>query len=551
MNLFLIGHRPGEPLDTAQPRGVLERLLARLPFFPGRPVESWASADGTVAAAWVRHSEEMPYAAEGDGALALFSGRPFRWVSDAEADGRGPADASFFLGQPPTGDLDGRFAAVVFDGSELRGLTDPVGAYPLFETTGDGTRWLSNNPTLLREVGDGEGYDAEALAGLLGGGWPLDGHPIWRGVRRTGLTAPRVTPGGGLDAEGAAARLVAATRALGDWPGRPNVVPVTGGRDSRVVLAAALAAGLDFGGLTGGAPDDPDVVTGRELCLAAGVPHSLLGADPGGDMWTNHRRAAEVLRLTAGGTASLADAAGFPLSAREGPLPLWHSGQGGEIGRSYYGSGEELDAPGLERRLYDAFTGRRAHRRELLSDAGRELVSAQIRGWVAAKLDDGASAADVPDLFYVERRMATWAAPSHGCVEYIRDTTSPLWSRRVVDDLLAPPAGERSAAPYHREVVRRLAPQLEGVPFAAPPQGASLPRKAVRELRRRLRPRPDGFQPIVDDVREQALAADSHPAWEVLDRARCEALLSRPAGSLDAMSRYYVWRLATVFAGES
>ena len=43
-----------------------------------------------------------------------------------------------------------------------------------------------------------------------------------------------------------------------------------------------------------------------------------------------------------------------------------------------------------------------------------------------------------------------------------------------------------------------------------------------------------------------ASARGGHPAWEVLDRARVESLLTRAPGALDTMSRYYVWRLATV-----
>jgi hypothetical protein len=265
-------------------------------------------------------------------------------------------------------------------------------------------------------------------------------------------------------------------------------------------------------------------------------------------MWSDHRRAARVVRLTAGGTATLADAAGFPLGHRDGPLPLWHSGQGGEIGRAYYGSGERLDAAALTRRLYEAFTARRPHRRELLSPAGREVVERQLRSWVDAQLGAGVAAADVPDIFYVGRRMATWAAPTHGCVEYVRDTTSPLWSRRVVADLLAPTADERAGAAYHRATLPVLAPKLTRVePGGRPPSLAS---KAVRELLRRVRGRTsatDQFDPIVADVREQVLAADSHPVWEVLDRERCETLLARPAASLDEMSRYHVWRLATLF----
>jgi hypothetical protein len=37
--------------------------------------------------------------------------------------------------------------------------------------------------------------------------------------------------------------------------------------------------------------------------------------------------------------------------------------------------------------------------------------------------------------------------------------------------------------------------------------------------------------------------------WAVLDRERVERLLSSDAAALDTMSRYYAWRLATVFEG--
>ena len=575
MNLFVVGWAPD--VEVAQAESALSRLLDELPFFPGRPVETWAT--GGAAAAWVRHAE-LPYATESGGSLALFSGRPFQWTGDEEADGRGPADARFFL-EPAARwaeAIDGRFASAAYhaEAGALELATDPVGAYPLFETTVDGTRWFSNSAAALRELTGDTGLRLDSVAGLVGGGWPLEGHPIWAGIERIGpgavlrLTADSeqrrqllpcdeiaALPGKGLDTERAARRLTAATAALADWPGRPNVVPVTAGYDSRVVLGAALEARFDFEGVTGGAPDEPDVRAGQELCAAGGVTHSLLPPDPHGNMWSDHRRAARIVRLTAGGTASLADAAGFPLGPRDGALPLWHSGQGGEIGRAYYGDGNGLSGAELARRLYDAFTARRPHRRELLSDAGREIVEGQLREWVDAQLGCGVSPADVPDVFYFDRRMKTWAAPTHGCVEYVRDTTSPLWSRRVVADLLAPRVGERARYGYHSAVQEQLAPQLARVAFEGGhatgrvAQARRVAGKAANEALRRVRgARPstgDPLDPILADVREQALAATSHPAWEVLDRERCETLLSRPATTLDEMSRYQVWRLATLF----
>jgi hypothetical protein len=77
-----------------------------------------------------------------------------------------------------------------------------------------------------------------------------------------------------------------------------------------------------------------------------------------------------------------------------------------------------------------------------------------------------------------------------------------------------------------------------------------LARKARGELRRRLRPpiaTADPFAPVLPEIREAVLAQPDHPAWQVLDRARVESLLASEPAALDTMSRYYAWRLATVF----
>jgi hypothetical protein len=587
VNLFVVGISEAGA-DLAAAERALRSLLERLLFFDPARIQTWRSGDGRVAAACVSHAPEQTggvrYSSFEPDRMAVWSGRPFAWTGEDEAEGRAPLEPSFYLERPVSewaGELDGRCTAVRYAGGELEAYGDPLGAYPLFEGEAGPGRWLSNNAELLRSLRGGHELEPTVMASLIGGGWSLSGDPVWAGVRRINqLLAPeRIAPllGAGFDPDRAARRLVAAVRALADWPGRPSVVPVTGGRDSRLVLAAALASGIDFEVRTGGEHGEPDVEVARRLSEVARREHRLLEHDPHGNMESDWRRAAEVVALASSGTASLADAAGYPLGPRAGPLALWHSGQGGEIARAYYGSGERLDRNGLAEHLYRRFVGRRPGRVELLSEEGRRRVQREVRAFVDEQLDAGVDPVDVPDMFYLLKRMGTWAGPGHGCVELVRDTTSPLWTPRLLPDLLGLPAPERAREVFHRRVLERLAPELVDIPFERgegwPDSRAgaadrlrralALAGKGAAEVGRRTRGalarRPRGGQgqaadplaSVAAEVRELVLSSDGHPAWPLLDRDRVERLLSREPASLDAMSRYYVWRLATVFAAPS
>jgi hypothetical protein len=549
--LFAAALRRGPALPDADLAG----FAAELPFYDGRAVQRWTTAD--CALHWITESDDGIER----GAIAWF-GRPIVWTDDA-ADGRAPLEPGFFAGDH-WDELDGRCAVLRFTGGVLEVYSDPMGAYPLYRAEGRGALWIANSPALAARLAGlpERPTDPAALASIVAGGWSLSGEPpiagvrriapewLWRfdaageqRVRRLLELDPTPRP---LDVPAAAAALTAATGALADWPGRDSIVPATGGRDSRAVLAAALAAGATFTSRTGGGDGDPDVEIARQLCERAGVPHTVIGAVPGGNRDDDPARAAAILWRLTGGTATLANGAGFPLAPWGEPRPLWHSGQGGETARRVYGDAGDVDG------LMRLFTARRPGRPDLLTADAAALVREELARFLAEAADF--APADIPDVFYLRRRMGTWAGPTHAAVEPIRDVTSPLWSRRVAPHLLTGTPDERRHERFHREIVATLAPQFMDFPFqdgtswnGRPPRAnraRRLTAKVARELRRRRHAttQPDkGDSPICP-----AEAILEHPLMELLERREVEALLALPAEGLDDWRRQQVWRLASL-----
>lgn len=579
---------------------------AQLPFYPG-PAREWKAPSGRCAL-WVLEEEPgaISRVACAGTEMAAFFGRPIVWEGD-RADGRRTLDPACFHrpAEHWAPALDGRCAVLRHDDATgvLEVYTDPLGSYPLYRADAGGAVWICNSPDLLarlahKGMSTGDDHVAAALAGIVGGGWSLSGDPPVAGVRRLApetvwrfsaagaqravelldLESVRAHTGVALDGSRATQTASAALEALADWPGRPSVVPLTGGRDSRLVYAAALGR-FPFSVRTGGGPADPDVTIARSLCERTGVAHELMGAAPGGDRWSDPVCAARVLWTLTGGTASLANGPGFPLAPWDSPRPLWHSGQGGETARRVVRDLPARRSAALDV-LTQTFLGRRPGRPDLLSPEGVGLVRDGLGRFLEEMTQAGFRSEDLPDLYYLRQRMGVWAGPTHAAVEPIRDVTSVLWSRRMLPHLLAGSVADRRRERLHREVVGRLVPDLFAAAFQDGTswtdrgpvhhprvrRARTLAAKARREARRRMARRRSASPPLgepaareapaaVEDPQARlialtrgALAADAgHPAWLVLDRDRVEALLATPTSALDEWRWYQVWRLATLF----
>jgi hypothetical protein len=588
MRLFVIGCSQAGPIDADAARRAVAEVGSGLPYFPDSEVQTWTAPSGAAAAASIGHD---PAQAGGitkqhaeRGRFAVFSGRPFVWDGE-ETSGTAPLDARFYL-EPIESwidRMDGRCVVARYDDADrtLAVYADPMGAYPVYVAEAGGARWVSNNTEVLRRIAGTRDLNLEALATFLGLGWSLGGDPLWAGVERLprgvlhsfgpgGVARRDLLPtdeiialfGAGSDAQRLSRRLVATMAARGDWPGRPNMIPLTGGRDSRVVLAAAMEAGIDFrthtSALAGlpGYPDTEDVVIARMISEELGVEHEVRTPEAGLDAG----QALGILSLASPGTISLGDLGRPVIRDRGAPLPLVHSGLGGEISRSFYGLGEGMRPSELKKKLHDDTV--KVWPRSLLSEAGDRVIKGYMSDWVDEHLERGIAPTDLPDLFYVLERMPNWAGPLQGLFEFSGDTSPVLWSHRLLPDQVGQSAQDRLHEVFHEHVLRALNPRLLELPFEQMNHPKTIPAKLRSELGRRVRYRMDrirgtgadtanGSDPlpgVVEQLRERLLAhPESHAAWDVLSRKRVTELVTADPAGIPVRSRHRVWRLATVF----
>lgn len=600
VHIFLIGWREQGRVESQGAAGALRGLAAELtPLDPDR-IEHWESPDGSVLVEAVSHPPEqlsIAYSHFEPSRMALFAGRPIVWRETGEADGREALDARFYLAPPEAWmhSLDGPCAVVRYDeaSGSLDVYTDPLGAYPVYSArAADGTLWLTNKPVLLTDLLALGGFSARALASFFTCSWAFGGETIWEGIDRlpraslhqfrragghqslsllpTGTIASYF--GSGANSRESARTLVATVRAGADWPGRPVRVPLSSGRDSRVVFAAAVAAGVEFEATTiafphaAGFPETLDVTLARQLAAECGHEHAVTRPEPG----LGIRDTARLLRLLSNGAVSVGATGAFTPPGASSPLPIVMSGRAGEISRAYYGIGvgsaAEI-AQSIYRHLVPSLP------RPLVTGDAEELVRTYVVDWVNEKLDEGIAAADIPDTFYLLEKLAHWGGASQSVYEWTSDTFAPLWSARLLPHELGLPPEQRERELFHLGILEELSPALARIPFnGVPPRwpGFPTPRsnrvqhyrvlasKVAQELRRRAQAHlarstdaRDAFtSEALFETRRYARDYPSHPAWDVLDRKRVVRLLSKQPRTFDPRSRRYLLGLATIFAAE-
>jgi asparagine synthetase B (glutamine-hydrolysing) len=331
-------------------------------------------------------------------------------------------------------------------------------------------------------------HDPLHLCALLNPGFPLGSVTPFTGVTAvagattlqlrggslTRVKDPSVRPArAAVGAREVAEALVGAVAPLRD-AGGPVELSLTGGKDSRLVAAALVKAGVPVVARTHGFDDHPDVVVAAEIARRLGIEHVVrTPAAPGQRVDVLGRIRATV--LVADGMLSAFENVGRPDPAASPALTA--GGHGGELLRGGYAetSGRLATARGLRRAAAPA--RRAARSAELL----RRLTTRHL-GLIRVGPAAGYAASLAPwtprlarhpmhalDDFYLVNRAGRWSAAARQAYLLRERLAQPLFDDRVVRAARAVPLADRVSGALSAAVLAELSPALAEVPLAGKP----------------------------------------------------------------------------------
>jgi hypothetical protein len=331
-------------------------------------------------------------------------------------------------------------------------------------------------------------------------------------------------------------------RVLATMPADETLVDLTGGRDTRLVLAVLLSEGLSkrVTFRTYGQEDIPDIPIARELAEHFGLEHR--SGVHRGIRGSAESRSRSFLHLTSG-MVSIWDGA----DRRAADSALSISGLCGEIMSTHFAGTWDVRSRASLERCFSTRWGFGS--RGLLRP---ELHAALMQEARESLYDDpvgGASPLDLIDVFFLRHRLRRWTGTI--AESDLSNSTFPLYTLTGLRAAFAIGGPLRRSEYLHRRVMLATCPELVDWRFA----GAGWPkpvtqRKRIRaaisrEVKRRssgtgaFRRKPTADEPTTATQRyrratlgeshrvlDGALADPSNPVFDLLDRERTLAALT-------------------------
>jgi asparagine synthase (glutamine-hydrolysing) len=451
--------------------------------FPGR-TDGLATSERRTTACRVR-----AWAAPGERPSGAHDPETGSWIESVgnptRSAGAGEAGAILHACLASVGDahdgLSPPFALVFADGRDgtVHVAVDRCGLQQLYlRRTGDGAVWIASSLLALAERLGPVTADRDAAAVWLAAGHHLSSRTLVHEIRK-------LEPGERLrlDAEGATttahwkpvlshgavdedyrSAMLAAVRAGHDGDG--TAFELTGGLDSRLLLAACLTAGLPARTWTLGSPESAELRTVRKLQRRAGFEHLAVTVPE--DAAARLPELVSEMHALADGEVNALEYAPLLLAfeALEGRRTVSVSGSGGEIARGYYYGalrGGAIDVALMVKKLSSATGAVTATmRRDVFPDPLAPLRT-EVEGILARSPAHGPEGR--LDDFYVRARMQRFGGRNISTTGVFCRQALPYFENRVVEASLALPASRKQDGRVVRDALAVWTPSLARIPL--------------------------------------------------------------------------------------
>jgi asparagine synthase (glutamine-hydrolysing) len=472
--LFRLGLERFGQIKLQEPSGIIDVVFARAATFARHNGSGGKVATDAATGRWLLAAGTWFHADD------YFSGDEARLLARIAKDGVARVAQS----------LEGFFVIVFCDPrvGEVFIITDVMGGRHCFMRAVGGVTALSTSSLLLASLGDAA-LDATGCEEFLRTGVISEDRTLFREVKKLApATVYRFADGklsgaqsywrmadldpgafGGEKAvEQLGEKLISAAKRISRAYSHP-VCDLTGGYDSRVVVAAFLSADVPFETTVTGGDDDADVVISKGLAKLIGAPNWHF--EPGGEFSLDHLK--QALRLT-DGECDLVEFARaqelhYKLSAS---FDVSVSGSYGEVARGdcwwdllvpKTGKREQIDLYKLASKRYatDPCSPQ-------LFPPGQGLDLVEHFAVMISRLNRGL--VDWPntaqmDHVYLMLRMQRWWGRIASSADQIWPCISPYVFRSVLDTALQTRVDARKNSRLVRHLLAQLQPRLAAYPL--------------------------------------------------------------------------------------
>jgi hypothetical protein len=247
---------------------------------------------------------------------------------------------------------------------------------------------------------------------------------------------------------------------------------LTGGMDSRVVVATAVALGYEPACDVSGVPESKDIVIASRVAEALNI--TLHCFYPGVHYAEQLDNTLKIWSLWTEGMipAHVAFARSvFSLSPRLRQFySKFHqsfSGLGGELGRNFYYGAEILHEKFTQHEVIEKLCAK--FKSKFLTDEDNALIRDGLRPIILEGSQLGLQGYELFDYFYWRERLNLWAGEALDMQQIGRHVFAPLCQSLLTSVFFAMSLEEKLSGAWHFYHIHKVFPALETIPFLKPP----------------------------------------------------------------------------------